>query len=83
MQHPDLIIVQAEEESRVLKVEQVREVQHNLALAPYEASYKIALFLNFLARRGPGPGALITWVPRKWLTRAISEGAASRPHAGV
>jgi DNA polymerase-3 subunit delta' len=46
-QHPDLVIVQAEEESKVIKVEQVREVQHSLALSPYEARYKIALFLDF------------------------------------
>ncbi len=26
---------------------------------------------------GPGLGALITWVPRKWLTRAIRERGAS------
>jgi len=59
MQHPDLIIVQAEEESRVLKVEQVREVQHNLALAPYEARYKIALFLNFQEAHASVPNAML------------------------
>lgn len=31
----------------VLKVEQIRELQHRLALAPYEAPYRIALLLRF------------------------------------
>jgi DNA polymerase-3 subunit delta' len=59
MQHPDLMVVRAEEGSRVLKVEQVREVQHNLALMPYEARYKIALFLNFQDALASVPNALL------------------------
>lgn len=59
IQHPDLIVVQAEEESKVLKVEQVREVQHNLALSPYEAKYKIALFLNFQEAHASVPNAML------------------------
>jgi DNA polymerase-3 subunit delta' len=47
MQHPDLSVVQAEEGSRTLKVEQIREMQRSLSLAPYEAQYKIALLLRF------------------------------------
>jgi DNA polymerase-3 subunit delta' len=47
MQHPDLAILQAEQEGGVLKVDQVRELQHSLALQPYEASYRIALLLRF------------------------------------
>jgi len=46
MQHPDLSIVQAETFGGVLKVEQIRELQHQLSLAPYEASYRIALLLR-------------------------------------
>ena len=45
--HPDLAIVEAEAEGRTLKVEQVRELQRSLALAPYAASYRIALLLRF------------------------------------
>jgi DNA polymerase-3 subunit delta' len=60
MQHPDLMVVRAEEGSRVLKVEQVREVQHNLALMPYEARYKIALFLNFQDALASVPALLKT-----------------------
>ncbi len=47
MQHPDLSVVQAESVGGVLKVEQVRELQRQLSLAPYEAAYRIALLLRF------------------------------------
>jgi DNA polymerase-3 subunit delta' len=47
MQHPDLAVVQAEEAGGSLKVEQVRELQHGLSLAPYEADYRVALLLRF------------------------------------
>lgn len=47
MQHPDLYLVQAERPGSTLKVEQIRELQRGLSLAPYEARYKIALLLRF------------------------------------
>ncbi len=47
MQHPDLLIVEAEDVGRTLKVDQVRELQRGLSLAPYEAPYKVALILRF------------------------------------
>jgi DNA polymerase-3 subunit delta' len=47
MQHPDLSIVQAETEGGTLKVDQVREVRRALALKPYQATYRVALFLRF------------------------------------
>lgn len=47
MQHPDFSIIQAEEVGRALKVNQIRELQRTLSLAPYEASYKTALLLRF------------------------------------
>jgi len=47
MQHPDLAVVQAEQVGGTLKVEQVRELQHSLSLAPYEARYRVALLLRF------------------------------------
>ena len=46
MQHPDLVIVKAEEAGGTLKIDQVRELQRGLSLAPYEATYKIALLLR-------------------------------------
>jgi len=47
MQHPDLFVLQAEQRGGVLKVEQVRELQRSLSLAPYEALYRVALLLHF------------------------------------
>lgn len=47
MQHPDLAVVQAEQAGATLKVDQIRELQHSLALAPYEARYRVALLLRF------------------------------------
>lgn len=47
MQQADLLVVQAEKEGGVLKVDQVRELQNSLALSPYETSYKVALLLRF------------------------------------
>jgi len=43
--HPDLLVVQPEE-SGSLKVEQVRALQHDLMLKPYERPYRVALLLN-------------------------------------
>ena len=47
MRHPDLTIVQAETVGGTLKVDQVREVRRALALKPYQARYRVALFLRF------------------------------------
>jgi len=47
MQYPDLSIVQSEHEGEVLRIDQVRDLQHSLALAPYEARYRVALLLRF------------------------------------
>ncbi len=45
--HADLTVVEAEVEGATLKVDQVREIQRALALAPYAAPYRIALLLRF------------------------------------
>lgn len=47
MKHPDLHILQSGMEGGTLKVEQIRELQHSLSLAPYEARYRVALLLRF------------------------------------
>jgi DNA polymerase III subunit delta' len=47
MQHPDLVVVQSEYQGANLKIDQVREIQTRLALAPYEARYRVAIFLRF------------------------------------
>lgn len=47
MEHPDLAIVEAGAIGGILKVDQIRELQQQLALSPYEAEYRIALLLRF------------------------------------
>ena len=47
MQYSDLLVVQAEQEGGTLKVDQIRELQRSLALAPYQGRYKLALLLRF------------------------------------
>jgi len=47
MQNPDLLIIEAERQGGILKVDQIRELGRSLALAPYESLYKIALLLRF------------------------------------
>jgi len=59
MQHPDLSIVQAEVEGGTLKVEQVRELQHSLALTPYAARYRVAILLRFEEAHASAANALL------------------------
>ena len=47
MQYPNLSVVQAEREGGTLEVEQIRQVQYNLSLSPYQDRYRVALFLRF------------------------------------
>ncbi len=47
MQQADLTIIQSEAEGESFKVDQVRDLQHMLALAPYESAYRVALLLRF------------------------------------
>ncbi len=59
MRHPDMNVIQAETEGRILKVDQVREVQHALSLKPYQAKYRIALFLRFQEANDNAANALL------------------------
>ena len=59
MQHPDLSVVQAEHEGEVLRIDQVRELQHSLALAPYEARYRVALILRFEEAHASAANAML------------------------
>jgi DNA polymerase-3 subunit delta' len=59
MQHPDLCVVQAGEEGQVLKVEQIRELQHQLSLAPYQAAYRIGLLLRMEEANDNAQNALL------------------------
>ncbi|MEW6717681.1 MAG: DNA polymerase III subunit delta' [Chloroflexota bacterium] len=59
MQHPDLSVVQAEQVSGILRVEQVRDLQRSLALSPYQAYYRIALLLRFEEANPSASNALL------------------------
>ncbi len=47
MQHPDLFVVTVSENRKEILIEQVRSLQHDLSLAPYEAPFRIGLLLDF------------------------------------
>ena len=59
MQQADLNILQAEEEGGTLKVDEVRDLQHMLSLAPYECKYRVALLLRFEEANASAQNALL------------------------
>lgn len=59
MQQPDLSIVTPEAEGGMIKVNQIRNLQHSLSLTPYEAKYRIALLLNFQFANANAQNALL------------------------
>ena len=59
MQHPDLSLIEADSEGGMLKVDQVRALQHSLSLSPYEAKFRIALLLNFQRANANAQNALL------------------------
>ncbi len=58
-QHPDLSLVQAAEIGGTLKVDQIRELQRSLALAPYAARHRVALLLRFEEAHPSAANALL------------------------
>ena len=59
MQHPDLAVVQAEQIGGTLIVDQIRELQRSLSLAPYEARYRVAILLRFEEAHPSATNALL------------------------
>jgi len=59
LQQPDLSIIQPENEGGMIKVEQIRALQHSLSLSPYEARYRVALLLNFQQANANAQNALL------------------------
>ena len=47
MQHPDLFVISVPENRKEISIDQVRALQHDLSLAPYEAPCRIGLLLDF------------------------------------
>ncbi len=59
MQHPDLTIVQADNEGGIIKVDQIRDARRTLTLKPYSANYRVALFLRFQEANDSASNALL------------------------
>lgn len=59
VQHPDLDVVQAEQEGGILKVSQIRELLHRLSLSPYQARYRVGLLLRFEEANPSAANALL------------------------
>lgn len=59
MQQADLSIIQPETEGGMIKVEQIRNLQHSLSLSPFEAKYRVALLLNFQLANPNAQNALL------------------------
>lgn len=59
MHHADLTIVQADSEGGTLKVDQIREARRSLTLKPYQANYRVALFLRFQQANDNAANALL------------------------
>jgi DNA polymerase-3 subunit delta' len=59
MQHADLTIVRAESEGGTLKVDQIREARRSLTLKPYQANYRVVLFLRFQEANDNAANALL------------------------
>jgi DNA polymerase-3 subunit delta' len=59
MQHADLSVIQAESEGGILKVDQIREARKMLSFKPYQAKYRVALFLRFQEANDNASNALL------------------------
>jgi len=59
MQQADLTVIQSEAEGESLKVDQVRDLQRSLSLAPYESAYRVALLLRFEEATAGAQNALL------------------------
>ena len=59
MQHPDLTVIQADNEGGTLKVDQIRDVRKSLTYKPYQSKYRVALFLRFHEANDSAANALL------------------------
>jgi DNA polymerase-3 subunit delta' len=57
--HPDLSLLQPEEDHKNILIDQVRALQHTLALSPYAGAYRIALLPNFQRATTQAANALL------------------------
>jgi len=47
LEHPDLFPISVGEDSKVIKVEQIRELIHSISLSPYQSDHRFGLLLDF------------------------------------
>jgi DNA polymerase-3 subunit delta' len=59
MHYADMTVVQAEAEGGILKVDQIREARRLLTLKPYQANFRVALFLRFHEANDNAANALL------------------------
>ena len=59
MQHADLTVIQADSEGETMKVDQIREARRTLTFKPYQAAYRVALFLRFQETNDNAANALL------------------------
>jgi len=59
LEYPDLFPIILKEDSSQIKIDQIRELIHQLSLTPYQASRKIGLLLNFEEANAPAQNALL------------------------
>lgn len=59
MQHADLRVIRVPDGKSEIPIDQVREMQAFMMLAPYEAPYKVGLLLNFQAATVQAQNALL------------------------
>lgn len=57
--HPDLSLLQPVEGHKDILIDQVRELQHTLALSPYSARYRVALLPDFQRANESASNALL------------------------
>ncbi|MCB2214079.1 DNA polymerase III subunit delta' [bacterium] len=59
MAHPDMSVLQPDAGHKDIRIDQVRELQHTLALSPYAAKYRIALLPDFQCATEEAANALL------------------------
>lgn len=57
--HPDVALIEAEQQGGNLKIDQVRDLQQALSLRPYEARYRVAILRRFHEARPVTQDALL------------------------
>jgi DNA polymerase-3 subunit delta' len=59
MAHPDMSVLEPDAGHKDIRIDQVRELQHTLALSPYAAKYRIALLPDFQRATEAAANALL------------------------